>query len=499
MSLARSFRRIALASLPLGLLAACASAPPPAPTPVAECRAWFDAMDEEVRAAGVADPVAARIDGFPYLRVDRLLASFGREPLNQEEFAAWVERLGRLDQQARRAELANLPAPARARLAARTPHRNDAVDWLLGHAARCRDRLAAEDLSSPADRLALREAARVPDDYLGWQRALGLYPLTSVAFKAGIAAWHDDVAAVYAKPLEALPVRGRLLAYRPHPERTLSTPEVAAILARSRDAALGIPEPRFDDERALLEAFAPVWIVDTQTDDDRIGDPVVQRGRPWPEIDTRIPVVYAYVSHTRFDGDTLLQLNYVAWFPARPRVGEGDLLGGPIDGITWRVTLAADGTVLVADTMHNCGCYHLFYPSARLAPRDRGGEWVETAFAPQRLPPLGAGERYALRVESVTHYVQRVAIAADGPGVAYKLDDYDRLRAIPLAGGGHRGLFRADGIVPGSERGERVLFWPMGVPEPGAMRARGRHATAFVGRRHFDDPFVFERAFAPAR
>lgn len=498
MSLTFRLRRLAPAAALLPLLAACASAPTSVAAPAGECRAWFEAMDEEVRAAGVADPVTARVDGYPHLRVDRLLESFGRQPMGDAEFAAWAERLGRLDQQARRAELANLPPAARERLAARTPHRSAEVDWLLGHAAQCRERLAADDLASPPNRLALREAARVPDDYLGWQRALGLYPLTSVAFKAGIAAWHDDVAAVYAKPLDALPVRGRLLAYRPHGERTLSPPEAAAILARSRDAALGIPEPRFDDERALLEAFAPVWIVDTQTDDDRIGDPVV-REHPWPAIDTRIPVTYAHVSHVRFGGETLLQLNYVVWFPARPLTGEADLLGGPIDGITWRVTLARDGTALMADTMHNCGCYHLFYPSARLVPRERGGEWVEAAFAPQPLPPLAAGERYALRVASGTHYVQRVlAVPASGEGVRYALDDYDRLRAIPLAGGGHRALFRPDGIVPGSERGERVLFWPMGVPEPGAMRARGRHATAFVGRRHFDDPDLIERAFAPA-
>jgi hypothetical protein len=105
-----------------------------------------------------------------------------------------------------------------------------------------------------------------------------------------------------------------------------------------------------------------------------------------------------------------------------------------------------------------------------------------------------------VRIESVTHCLQRVlAVPESAAAVLYALDDYDRLRAIPLAGGGHRALFRPDGIVPGSERGERVLFWPMGVPEPGAMRARGRHATAFVGRRHFDDPRLIEQAFAPAR
>ena len=59
-----------------------------------------------------------------------------------------------------------------------------------------------------------------------------------------------------------------------------------------------------------------------------------------------------------------------------------------------------------------------------------------------------------------------------------------------------RSVFRPDGIVSGSERGERWLFWPMGVPEPGAMRQWGRHATAFVGRRHFDDPALLERYFS---
>ncbi|MBI2508655.1 MAG: hypothetical protein HYV99_01240, partial [Betaproteobacteria bacterium] len=69
------------------------------------------------------------------------------------------------------------------------------------------------------------------------------------------------------------------------------------------------------------------------------------------------------------------------------------------------------------------------------------------------------------------------------------------LRSVPLPEGGRRSVFRPDGIVPGSERGERYLFWPMGVPEPGAMRQWGRHATAFVGRRHFDDAGLMERYF----
>jgi hypothetical protein len=49
--------------------------------------------------------------------------------------------------------------------------------------------------------------------------------------------------------------------------------------------------------------------------------------------------------------------------------------------------------------------------------------------------------------------------------------------------------------VRGTERGERFLFWPMGIANAGAMRQWGRQATAFVGRRHFDDADLFEKRF----
>ena len=52
-----------------------------------------------------------------------------------------------------------------------------------------------------------------------------------------------------------------------------------------------------------------------------------------------------------------------------------------------------------------------------------------------------------------------------------------------------------DGLVAGTERTERWLFWPMGIESAGAMRQWGRHATAFVGRRHFDDHDLVERRF----
>ncbi|RMF08372.1 MAG: hypothetical protein D6763_10155, partial [Alphaproteobacteria bacterium] len=77
----------------------------------------------------------------------------------------------------------------------------------------------------------------------------------------------------------------------------------------------------------------------------------------------------------------------------------------------------------------------------------------------------------------------------------YTLRSYDALRRLPLEGGGTRSLFSPSGIVRGTARAERFLFWPMGIASAGAMRQWGTHATAFVGKRHFDDPFLIDQSY----
>ena len=80
----------------------------------------------------------------------------------------------------------------------------------------------------------------------------------------------------------------------------------------------------------------------------------------------------------------------------------------------------------------------------------------------------------------------------------YTLADDDALRALPVSDGfpgSTRSAFWPNGIVPGTERGERLLFWPMGIDSPGAMRQWGRQPTAFVGRMHFDDARLIEERF----
>jgi hypothetical protein len=237
--------------------------------------------------------------------------------------------------------------------------------------------------------------------------------------------------------------------------------------------------------------------VDTVTDDDRVGALAWRTGEPLRvAVDVARPVAYVRVAHTRIAGRVHLQLVYTFWFPARPPESAFDILAGDLDGLVWRVTLGADFAPLVYDSIHPCGCYHMFFPTARVQARPQPETLDEGLFAPQTVAAPAADQRIVLRVASRTHDLQRVRVAvAVGEASTYVLRDDDELRSLPLPDGGRRSAFGPDGRIAGSERLERFFFWPMGIASAGQMRQWGRHATAFVGRRHFDDPTLFDRYF----
>jgi hypothetical protein len=209
-------------------------------------------------------------------------------------------------------------------------------------------------------------------------------------------------------------------------------------------------------------------------------------------------VTYGRLAFTRYHGKTLTQLVYTIWFPERPSSGAADILSGRLDGVVFRVTLGIDGAPLVYDSMHPCGCYHMFFPTARVRLLPAPEPAIEWAFVPSRLPALAPAQSVVVRIASRTHYVVNVRQDAGAPAAAYRLADDNDLRALPTADRGTRSAFGPDGIVPGTERGERYLFWPMGIDNAGAMRQWGTHATAFIGRRHFDDADLIERRFEPS-
>ena len=72
---------------------------------VRECAEWYRALDEAIDSAGVRDAQYARLPGFPYLRVDRPLASLrDRAAASEPALQAFAERLLELDIESRRHE-----------------------------------------------------------------------------------------------------------------------------------------------------------------------------------------------------------------------------------------------------------------------------------------------------------------------------------------------------------------------------------------------------------
>ncbi|MDS4019052.1 MAG: hypothetical protein RKR03_00845 [Candidatus Competibacter sp.] len=472
-------------------LAGCAMTPPrpPADPVAARCLDLYAALDEAVAKQGATPSSPARIADFPHLRVDRFLAAYREQSLTPAEVAAWLTRLNGLDREARRVEWDSLPVAVRTGL----NRRHAPTDGIPAALETCAVELRTTDLADPERLAQIRARARVPDDYRTVNQVLGLYPLTALPVSQGVLRYQDETRARFALPLAALPVRGELRRYGPPPAVPVSID--FAIIPRD---ALGIPDPNPAQREALFAAHAPVWEIDTVTDADRPGAPYWQTDGT-PSVDPTDPTIYRYVSYAPWRGEPLLQLNYLIWFAARPRTGTFDLLGGPLDGVLWRVTLDRAGRPLLYDSIHACGCYHQVFPTPALRLRPETAQWAEPPLAPQPAPRVDVSERITIRLTSGSHYLER--IYADRPGTVTALDwrDYAALYAVPAAGGERRGLFGPDGLVTGSERAERWLLWPTGVPSPGAMRERGRHAIAFVGQRHFDDADLLDRLFEPAK
>ena len=485
----------ALAVLCCALLAGgCATLEPPFgahlayETPQArECAEWYRMIDERVAAAGVRDAQDARVPGFPYLRVSRLLAALRPAAMSSEPaLHALADRMLALDLEARRYEFMNLPAG---------PDRTAGDRAAQRRAQQCGALLRDIDLARPGSRDALLGRADIPDDYSLLHRILGLYWFTRLPFAEGVRRYQEETMAAFRRELAA-PEGAGVVRHAPEPGEPLPRRHVATMLKRAAENPLGIPEPSERDLAALLAAYAPSFEVEVRGDYDRFGALRWLRGSDMPVVDGAQLAVYAHPAWTRYDGKVLLQLVYTLWFPERPPQSAGDILAGKLDGITWRVTLAPDGEPLVYDSIHPCGCYHLFFPTPRAAPLPAPDGLQEWMFSPQSLPRLAEGDRPVVRIATGTHYIERVTVTRGTDSLArYELRPYGELRSLDRLTGARASAFGADGLIAGSERPERFAFWPMGIESAGAMRQWGRQPTAFVGRRHFDDADLFEKRF----
>ena len=446
------------------------------------CADFLADYDQKIAAAKVLDSGTFRIKGYPYLRVNRFLASFAKEVDDPNMFSDWLDRLQLLDQQARASEIFNLSQSG-----------NTNVDdkALIQRVIDCGNLLKEADFKTKKARKHLREAITVPDEYIETRRVLGIYPITGWFVSHGVSKWHAEARKHFS--LEPPADWQKAIQYSPPEAESLPISEHIASLVQ-RDA-LGIPEYTQESLDALFAIHAPVWEVETKGDYDRIGAPF-WADKEELQVNIHKPTTYTQLSFTRFGDKILTQLNYIIWFPSRPKPNSWDLYGGRFDGVDFRVTLDADGSTLLYETIHNCGCYDTLYPTKRLRIRSKI-DYAEKPLILKKPPIDNASEVMVVAMESKNHYVRHLyAIPRQmQPEKVYAYKDYQQLRSLPLPASGRRSMFDQDGIVPGSKRLERFILWPSGVYSPGAMRQWGRHAVALVGKRHFDDPFYLEKIF----
>jgi hypothetical protein len=453
------------------------------------CLHWLENIESQVEEYGIRDPETVRIIGFPHLRTDRFLASMSDRATSMAIFAEWLEQMRQLGSTGIKFEFANLPVSARQRLVAELP-----AGRSFGHTLElCGKRLNRLSVINGKHKSILLEQAKVPDAYQSWKRIVGLYPLARYIAAIGIGRLHRELKGSFKIPLEKLPQQGKLIRYSPAYGSILTPEHIFATLKSAYDNPLRIPHLTSLQLQQLFAHFAPVWEIDTRNDTDKIGTVGLDSDKqPW--INIVKPTVYVAQGYTRWRGKALLQLIYQIWLPAREKTGPLDLYGGYLDSVIWRITLSPEGRPVAFDSIHGCGCYYLLFPGQgyRAIPPKDGAEPV---LSPKAITTILPGQHLSLRLQSRTHYLQQVTLEDDSPQAAtrrYTLQNLGQLRSLQMSNGAKRSVFGEDGLIDASARAERFLLWPYGIASPGAMRQWGTHAIAFIGKRHFDDPFLLE-------
>lgn len=433
------------------------------------CRDQYAEIDARIDASGVRDAEFYRVPGYPYLRTDRLLATFGPQVRSVDEVSEWVRRMRELDQESRDYEYMNL-----------------GLSEL--EAAQLRDRflncgrvLANIELTEPGALDALVAQVYPKDAYSLAARFFGLHALRKFAIDANETGLREELSSSrqQAPTDDGSAIQGWTV--KPAEDLRL----LQAVTAAVQFNVLGFPNLFGSQWRALAEIHAPrLWIESTDESEGPAAPTWTSAGL---QADSARPIVSYQIGYTRFGDDLLIQITYSVWF--RSAVTSRS---SPIDGLVWRVTLDRQLEPLTYESLHPSGADHRWYPVRALTVRD-DADLGESFVSPQPSP-----RRAVLRIAAHTHRLMQVASdAASGPATQreFELRPYEELYTLPHPGGGTCSLFGPDGLVPTSRGSDEATGWWSGIRRPGALRQTGHQAIGRIGRRHFDDPDLMEATF----
>lgn len=480
-----------LAAFFLVLVTACTSLPEPVPDSVpaqkqiythsqSHCLDLLTGFKRTVQAQGVQDAQLVWDPRFPHLAFDRFSLSMLTGLTSRASQQQWLAYVAHQAKMQRQAEYQNLPQKA-------------------GYQAQVLESCAAQLVrysqyhpmfwsvlsSNPPD---------FPSDYVTWQRVLGLYPISRYVARPSIDKQKRQLISQFIQPAD-----GDVIRYAVHEKPPLTRTQIRQWFEQAgNQSALNWPVLTEAQQQRLLQYYAPEVQVETRSRDDFPGQvKYVTSGQP--SIITRTPSVYTHVSYTRFYGQTLMQLNYSLWFANRTARSSFDPYAGPFDGVLLRLTLDPDGQPYLLDSIHHCGCYHMVFalaPQLKFASLDNAVEWPVTLRIWSGESARQPAGKLAVTLSHGEHMIKDVRWSySDDPTRPLSVLSYQQLRSLPASGNHHQSLFDQQGMLPESVRAERFYLWPFGIPSAGTQRQSGHHATAFIGQRHFDEPFLFETLF----
>ncbi len=458
------------------------------------CRDFLESFDRGVVSVNGQDIQTVAVPHFPGFRVNRFFASFRSQLLDEVALRQWLQAMAQLAVIGRQLEYQNLSTALQNSLLMAVPVKPSMRESLQT----CATVLVDNVIHHVALQRQLQANISVPDNYSLTKRIIGVYPISSLAVALGVNKLHQETAKKFQRPLDEIPLKGKLSFYGPPITIPSVFPKInGATQKTDKENALGMPLYTISQWQSLWERHAPILAIDTISSDDRIGSPIWLNSNE-SAIDMNVPAAYQKVSYARMNKKILVQLNYIFWFPARSSKGRFDIYAGKFDGLIWRVTLAQDGQALIYDSVHHCGCYHKFYPTEHMQAHSNINQGFEPPVIAQYVASQKQDERVLLRISHATHFIERVLLTNENDirwDVEYRFVTYQKLRSLALPTGEAKSFFNYNGLVSGSERPERWLLWPMGVRSPGAMRQWGTQAIAFIGKRHFDDPYLIDKFF----
>jgi len=455
---------------------------------------FYAELEKVIQKYSVSDASSFPVDGFPYMRTNRFLSAIKGRTDWVQNGRYWSQQMLNLGMASRRKEIGNLPQAAIQELSQALGESFDR-QIITQKTESYAQQLFASDQGHPDFLRVVQQAARVPDEYSTLARVLGFYPLAGIPVTAGTAVAYSRYEKWHATEPSGLELLGTLTQYMPKRENESADSDFIGLLYDPSNLdAFGLPKLRSQDVRKLAIRFAPVISQDVVETYDHIGRITWQNNRVM--VDSTRPSVYYYTSHNFLNGHPVLQLNFAFWYSERAGKNAPWIERGPLDGVTYRVTLDQTGDAVMLDIMNSCGCYFFFVPKKEFIAKivSKPGEIVP--LVPAWMPSEFPQKRLLLRINSGWHQVQRIMTDDSSLDVQnYALIPYEVLESLPREDGQNESVFTPAGIMKDSWRIEPYIFFSMGIADIGYMRQRGHHAIKMVGRGHFTDPHLFDDSF----